>query len=136
MAAASAPLLLGRMAEPLTAHMPAPRSCRWVVGWIADLERLTWLYASMAAYLVARQETHLPPPSHLSAWPPQVQLSQAAVAQQAAAQRPAQVSSRLTTNEKDVLLVLTAFCKLASRESGGSSAESFLNQVGVCRRGG
>jgi brefeldin A-inhibited guanine nucleotide-exchange protein len=35
---------------------------------------------------------------------------------------------RLTTYERDVLLVLTAFCKLASREAGMSSAESVLSQ--------
>lgn len=35
---------------------------------------------------------------------------------------------RLTTYERDVLLVLTAFCKLASREAGMSSSESILNQ--------
>lgn len=52
-------------------------------------------------------------------------LSQAAVAQQTA---QGHQSQRLTTLEKDVLLVLTAFCKLASRESGSSSAESYLHQ--------
>ncbi len=53
-------------------------------------------------------------------------LSTAAV-QQAAA-RSAHRSGKLSTNEKDVLLVLTAFCKLASREAGASSTESYLNQ--------
>jgi hypothetical protein len=37
-------------------------------------------------------------------------------------------SQKLTVAEKDVLLVLTAFCKLASREAGASSSESILNQ--------
>lgn len=37
-------------------------------------------------------------------------------------------STRLTTAEKDVLQVLTAFCKLASRDGGTSSAEPFLHQ--------
>lgn len=35
---------------------------------------------------------------------------------------------RLTTYERDVLLVLTAFCKLASREAGLSSPDSILAQ--------
>lgn len=36
---------------------------------------------------------------------------------------------QLTVLEKDVLLVLTAFCKLASREAGLTEVESFLHQV-------
>lgn len=36
-------------------------------------------------------------------------------------------SNALTVSEKDVLVVLCAFCKLASRESSGSS-DSTLNQ--------
>ena len=52
-------------------------------------------------------------------------LSAAAVARVAARGR---VNQRLSTPEKDVLLVLTAFCKLASRETGSSSSEGLLNQ--------
>ncbi|KAF8064597.1 BIG3 [Scenedesmus sp. PABB004] len=36
--------------------------------------------------------------------------------------------NKLTTQDKDVLLVLTAFCKLASREAPGSSGDSVLAQ--------
>jgi hypothetical protein len=38
--------------------------------------------------------------------------------------RPGRHAHRLTTQEKDVLLVLTAFCKLASREVPGGVAGS------------
>lgn len=38
--------------------------------------------------------------------------------------RAGRQSLRLTTQEKDVLLVLTAFCKLASREVPGANANS------------
>lgn len=38
--------------------------------------------------------------------------------------RPGRHAQRLTTQEKDVLLVLTAFCKLASREVPGGTASS------------
>jgi hypothetical protein len=40
---------------------------------------------------------------------------------------PGRSSGALTVSEKDVLVVLCAFCKLASRESSGSS-DSTLNQ--------
>lgn len=44
--------------------------------------------------------------------------------------RPGRHAQRLTTQEKDVLLVLTAFCKLASREvpGGAASSDSVLAQ--------
>lgn len=38
--------------------------------------------------------------------------------------RPSRYGPRLSTQEKDVLLVLTAFCKLASREAPGGTASS------------
>jgi brefeldin A-inhibited guanine nucleotide-exchange protein len=42
--------------------------------------------------------------------------------------RGASGAQRLTTYERDVLIVLVAFCKLASRESGASPPDSLLNQ--------
>ncbi len=42
---------------------------------------------------------------------------------------PSEPPARLTIAERDVLLVLTAFCKLASREAGVTEVESYLHQV-------
>jgi hypothetical protein len=50
----------------------------------------------------------------------QIQQLQQRLSGPAGQQRPGQ-RSKLTTQEKDVLLVLTAFCKLASREAPGAS---------------
>ncbi len=46
-----------------------------------------------------------------------------------ALQQPLPSVAQLSVAERDVLLVLTAFCKLASREAGVTGAETYLHQA-------
>eukprot|EP00879_Flechtneria_rotunda_P005150 GHRR01005432.1.p1 GENE.GHRR01005432.1~~GHRR01005432.1.p1 ORF type:complete len:1373 (+),score=543.66 GHRR01005432.1:373-4491(+) len=84
-----------------------------------------------AAVSSRQQPPSVGPPAGLPAghnWEQQQQYGAATPRAPPTPNRPGK-HSRLTVQEKDVLLVLTAFCKLASREApGGSSSDSVLTQ--------